>query len=178
MRRFARIGWFGLLAVAVSAQTRCVLEGVVIDGVTGRPLDKARVFAHADADVISELPVRRLTDTNGRFCFERLQAGAYTVDAKRTGYLGANYGEKRPGGVGLALEIADKPAENIAIRMTAEAVLSGRVLDADGDPISGAFADLMKRGWSNGKVDATDFQNSQTSEEGYFRFSGLAPGTS
>src|ERR1700688_5063371 len=77
-----------ILARAALAQSSCALEGSVADQNTGRPLAKVHLFAIQD---VLGPAIRTNTNEQGVFCFERLQAGSYTVLARRTGYLDAVY---------------------------------------------------------------------------------------
>ena len=79
------------------------LRGRVYAGDTGQPLRKAqvRIFSTnpvplaAAAGIVS--PENRLatTDGNGRFEFEHVRAGRYTVSAQKTGYVNLSFGQQR-----------------------------------------------------------------------------------
>ncbi len=155
----------------------CLLQGAVIDGSTQRPIANAKVFAEPRSEQ-NGIPVRHLTNEQGEFCFEHLEPGKYVVSALHSGYLDANYGERHPGASPLLLDVsAEKNWPNLVIKMTPQAVISGRVVDADGDPIGNATVALLKRGWSDGKIGASTFSDVQTDDDGNFRHAHLAPGT-
>lgn len=92
----------------VTAQPRCLLSGVVLDALTNQTLAKAAVFV--DLEDSSSLPVRQVTGAEGKFCFENLTPGNYTVRAEHARYIGANYGERRPGGSGDLLRLDGRGA--------------------------------------------------------------------
>ncbi len=173
----------GILTVALlclmptAAHGACAIQGTAVDVSTLRPLPNARIFAEPRSEEAG-IPIRHLTNNKGEFCFESLDPGQYVVTAQHSGYLDANYGEKHVGGSPLLLAInADKSWPNLVIKMTAQAVISGRVTDADGDGIAHARVQLSKRGWSDGKMGENGFSDAHTDDEGNFRLAALPPGT-
>jgi uncharacterized surface anchored protein len=76
-----------VFAGGLAAQTRCAIQGVVVDALTRQPLARARVFAAMDSDSDSAQAVRLITDAHGVFCFEDLAAGEYQLRAARAFYI-------------------------------------------------------------------------------------------
>jgi uncharacterized protein (DUF2141 family) len=141
-----------------------------------RPLAGTEVFADPQED--SALPVRRLSDSKGDFCFEGLATGDYAIEATCARYLSTNYGAKRAGGAGLVLHIAGEASLSIApIKMAPQAVISGLVLDEDGDPAPDAKVSLLKSRWTNGKQQPDLVRETVTDDRGRYRFSSLRAGS-
>jgi hypothetical protein len=123
-----------ILAGVLVAQPRCSIRGTVVDALTNQPLTKAEVFADSEDDL--GLPVRRITDLQGAFCFEDLAAGDYTLKAGHARYIDSYYGQRRPNGPGEVLHVSGRePLVLGAIKMAPQAVISGSVVDDDGDPV-------------------------------------------
>jgi hypothetical protein len=60
--------------------------------------------------------------------------------------------------------------------MIPQAVLSGRVLDEDGDPILHASVQLLRERWVNGRRQHLPLNTDATDDRGEYRISGLTPG--
>jgi hypothetical protein len=168
------------LPLAVHAQQRaCAIQGAVLDAQNGSAIAKAKIFATLETDNEGgPPPVRRITDASGQFCFEHLDAGEYRVQAERFGYLDASYGQQRPGALSMTLEVErGKALEPVVIKMTRQAVITGILLDAEGDPIPRTPVRLVKRTWAQGKMFPANVAQADTDDQGRFRLSQIAPGT-
>jgi Carboxypeptidase regulatory-like domain len=165
-------------AGAMLAQSPCSLRGVVLDGLTKQPLKRAQVFAKIASDSDESLPIRQVTDAQGAFCFETLAAGDYLLHASRAFYVDAAYGEHWPGGHARKLAVpAEKSANPIRIEMMPQAIISGTLVDGDGDPVQGARVELVKAHWAGQKLTALGIDQTTTDDQGRYRFARLASGT-
>src|SRR4029079_9940193 len=85
------------------------------------------------------------TDEDGRYEMSGLPAGRYTVTAARAGFLTLRYGQRRPREQGKPVDVADGQAiANIDFALANMSVISGRVLDAEGEPIAGVRVMAMR----------------------------------
>ncbi|MBV9227370.1 MAG: carboxypeptidase regulatory-like domain-containing protein [Acidobacteriaceae bacterium] len=168
-----------LFVPPLAAQTTCAISGIVMDEISGRPVAQAKIFAQSDEadDQDEPLPaVRRLSDANGHFCFERLTLDSYTITANKAGYLDVKYGAQHPNSPALPVDVeADRPVPPLLIKMTPQAVISGVVTDSDGDPVSFAQVQIWKR--SRLRDRPSTFNALEADDGGNFRLSKLAPGT-
>ncbi len=156
-------------------QEDCALQGTVRDVISGRALAGIQVFASTDA---SPVPVRRISNAAGMFCFEHLMPGDYGITAKGAVYLDARYGERRPDGAGLILRLsAGQSQKPLTVKMMPQSVITGKLLDVEGDPIERGQVQLLKRSWADSKVRPSQVDQTRTDEEGRFRLSRIAPGT-
>ena len=75
------------------------------------------------------------TDDSGRFVFTRLPAGNYSAPrAAKAGYVPVTYGEKRTGGIGTPITLAEGQRLTIALKMLRGAVITGVLMDQGGKP--------------------------------------------
>jgi len=112
------------------------ITGRVMAADNGRPVKRARVFATA-----AELPGGRgvLTDDTGVFDLTELPAGRYTVTVSKSGFVSLSYGQRRPLQAGIPLQLADgQQLKGVDFRLPRGSVISGRILDEDGDQIGRA----------------------------------------
>ncbi|MBV8820648.1 MAG: carboxypeptidase regulatory-like domain-containing protein, partial [Acidobacteriaceae bacterium] len=122
-------------------------------------------------------PYGTVTDGDGKFIFEVLDPGRYTLSAERAGYLRQAYGAKAGQMNGSTLTLA--PGQHmsaIAITMAPQAVLMGRVLDEDGEPMGRAQIRVLQMGYRQGKRGPIVRMGNGTDENGQFRITGLSPG--
>jgi protocatechuate 3,4-dioxygenase beta subunit len=152
-----------LLAQSLPVDQKSILEGTVVNSATGAPLKKATVTLEGGKNVLTAI-----TAAEGQFKFENLEPGDYTIKAERVGYL------EGPDSV-LAL----RPGElkkDFVLKLTPQGVISGRVLDEDGDPVVGvrvAYIRWVSAGDKKFKLEE-DLQD--VNGEGGFTITGLNPG--
>jgi hypothetical protein len=139
------------------------IEGHVVNAQTNAPVRRAAVTLTAP-----QIRLTALSDPEGKFQFFGLPAGTYHLSARSAGYL--EHGGRRP------ISLGDKERVSAAeIRLPPQGSLSGRVLDEDGEPVSGAMIMLHKQIYRYGKK-MWDRQDAQRSETGDFRFPTVRPG--
>jgi len=156
------------------AATSTLSGTVVSDDEEARPLRHARVMCSA-AELASGLTT--VTDDNGRFRFERLPAGRFTVRAVRPGWIETVYGARPSRRSGVPIALADGQSLAIVIRMPRGAVITGTVLDLGGQPAVGAGVAAMRYAIVGGERRLMSFGvPSVTDDRGVYRIYGLPPG--
>ena len=171
---------------AAKAGDLCSLEGRVLDAVTGDPVKKATVTltpsnakqAPAAADIMS-LPQQFGTssDSSGRFAMKGLDPGSYRLQVARNGYVAGEYGSRGPSKPGTPLTLdRGQQTKDLVVKLTPHGVISGRVLDEDGDPAASMMVQLLKPSYTGGRKQLTTAGTGQTNDLGEYRIFGLAPG--
>lgn len=157
------------------------LRGQVIAADSGTPLRRAQVRAIASAIRTTRLTT---TDTEGRYEFFNLPAGRYTISVTKAGYVGLEFGQRRPFEGGRPLDIADgQIADQINFALPRGAVIAGRLTDDAGDPIVGASVQPLRYQYAPGgrrrlvPVETSGWLSNMTNDLGEFRLFGLMPGT-
>ena len=125
----------GLSAQSASLRNSfSVVEGVVLDATTARPVAGAAVTT--DSGVGRRRSV--LTDSQGRFTISRVETGIYRFYALKSGYLLGAFG--RAGTLGLEESVEIRPDQHLVgftIWMWRPAIISGRVTDERDRPMAG-----------------------------------------
>ena len=129
-------------------------------------------------------PRTATTDSQGNFEFTGLPAGGYRINANggqyTAGYLGIQYGARRPAGPGgdsgAIIQLAEgQRFEKATIALPRGAVITGRVTDDNGDPMARVqvYTMMFSPGSSRGQRMGS---GGQTDDLGHFRLYGLLPG--
>jgi len=165
-----RILWILVaLCSLAAAQAPARVEGRVVS-TTGEPVRKATVRL-----VLNGQPPKayiELTGSDGRFLFEGVAPGRYSISAQKAGY-----GPASTAGTGSALVFEGGEARRgVEIRMTPASVVSGRLTDPDGDPVQGAQVQLMRRGYARGRRTLQYAVSAQTDDRGQYRITNVQPG--
>jgi hypothetical protein len=150
------------------------ISGRVLAADNGRPVKRARVFATA-----VELPGGRgmLTDDSGVFDLAELPAGRYTLTVSKSGFVALSYGQRRPLQAGTPLQLADgQQLKGIEFQLPRGSVISGHVLDEDGDAMPGVMVRVMRYQYLQGERRLTPAGTGQTDDKGQYRVWGLMPG--
>jgi hypothetical protein len=157
---------------AVAQLASGVITGVILtDTATPQPVRRAAVRLTGDASATS-----RIVGTNdeGRFVFDRLPAGRFTLSATKAGFVPGFHASTRPGrGPGVPVAVADGQTVDVAIKLLPGAVITGLITDARGTPVPGvtvAAVDSRASGAAALPVRVI------TDDRGMYRVFGLAPG--
>jgi hypothetical protein len=121
-------------------------------------------------------PVSILTDRSGHFEFPNMRKGRYTVWVQRQGYFGPSFNGV-PASVS-ARTINFDPAQPTPVDVVViqNAVISGRVIDPRGRPISGAGVTAYRPTYNEGRLVWTQVQSLGTNDLGEYRIVWLPPG--
>lgn len=153
----------------------CLIAGRVLNVLTGKPIGRAQVVLR---DVASGLdtPYKTRTDAAGNFVLKRLRAGTYRLFAEHIGFLPTQYGNdgRNPAGTPLVLETGEI-LRNIVIRESPSAVITGRVINRDGGPLSGAQISALRFTYTGGKRQLHLVASATSNDLGEYRLYGLAP---
>jgi len=167
-------------SAANAAARTARVEGQVLTQ-TGEPLRKATVrLTHYYADPSpNAISYTDTADGAGKFVFEGVLPGRYTLSAERTGFMPQNYGARgaatdSPGSV-LTLA-AGQIVKDLDFKLIPQGVITGRVTDADGDPMPGVRVLVMQMVHARGQRGLSSMGVAATDDQGSFRIANLPPG--
>ncbi len=148
------------------------IAGTVVKEPGSQPLKKVLVQVVAE-DQKQAGNYTTSTDTDGHFRIENVLPGRYRLYLEKTGFVGVNErGFKSEVNV-LTVQTA-QPVEDLLFGMLPTAILSGRITDEGGDPMSGVRVAAQKK--KPGKATRETAASEATNDLGEYRLSGLFPG--
>jgi hypothetical protein len=166
---------------ATPVEDLCTIQGQVFNAVTGEPLRKASL--HAQRTDISpgsaSMPVTysATSDVSGTFHFNGLDPGRYFLNVTRNGFISSSYGAKGPNRPGTMLSLSrGQHLTDVVFRLTPHGVVTGKVVDEDGDPVPFVRVQLMTHRYQQGKRQLMFTSSANTDDLGEYRISGVSPG--
>jgi protocatechuate 3,4-dioxygenase beta subunit len=150
------------------------ISGTVVKMAGSAPLRKGRVLLISTDDKTRR--VAAITDVAGKFTLKEIEPGSYRLSVSRTGFVTEQYGRRKPGGPGAILTLRPKQEMKLEFRMIPSGVISGKILDEDGEPLAGASVYASKQSYSEGKRTLMAAWQAETNDLGEYRIYGLAPG--
>ena len=156
-----------------------VVRGRVFAADTKRPLRRARITITAPE--LAGEPRATSTNSEGRYEIKDLPPGRYTLAVNRSGYLRLTYGQRRPFEQGKPLQLADKQiVDNVDFMLPRMSLITGRIVDETGEPISGVRVFAMRTAYFEGRrrlVPVAGGPAAMTDDAGQYRILGLTPGS-
>lgn len=155
-----------LLAQSPAAPKPGFFEGTVVNSATRAPVPKARVSVGSKG--VSRAGV---TDESGRFQIANLEPGSWRVDyVEARGYL---YQPHIPPDFTVA---EDQRVAGVVLELTPLGVITGKIVDEDGDPMEGAQVAVMQYTYGNGARSLHTVDGAVTDDRGAYRVFHLKPG--
>jgi hypothetical protein len=148
------------------------ISGVVMSA-GPQPVPVRRVVVSLSGDAV---PLRSvITDDAGKFVFNRLSAGSFSITARKAAYLSTEHGSAKPGRMGSRIALAAGEKRAIALTIFKGAVIAGTLRDASGRPLAGVgVAAIDTRLVSQGANLSPEI--GITDDRGSYRIFGLMPG--
>jgi 5-hydroxyisourate hydrolase-like protein (transthyretin family) len=155
------------------AQEKCSLEGTVLNSLTGEPIKNVQVLLH-DMSGPGELPPGAITGADGKFKVTGLDSGRYRVQIVRPGFTEA---ARRAGDSAFVLTLtAGQSLESLVYHLSPGAVIAGRVVDEDGDPVVGASVQVLRRRYVEGSSQLMALNAASSDDRGNYRIFNLPTG--
>src|SRR6266853_1358121 len=172
-------------AASTTSDAYGVLEGKVVS-LSGEPLRTATLHLRtapgpaATAAVNRPAPTSNYSvpsDATGSFHFEGIEPGRYLLLADRNGYVQQLYGARGANRAGLPLTVAaGGRLAGLTITMTPQGIITGRVEDEDGDPLTGVQVMVYRLGYQGGQKQFMPVSSATANPDGTFMAGGLNPG--
>jgi hypothetical protein len=155
---------------------KATISGIVTDAATGQPLKKTQLMLRntQPGNGRFQRPEVVTTGADGGFTFT-VDPGQYRLAANRNGYVQQAYGQKDARRPGTILTLTEgQELKNVDFRLVPGGVVSGRVVDEDGEPMSGVNVQVLRLTYVNGerRLDLGG-RMAASDDRGEFRVYGL-----
>jgi len=166
-----------------AAPAKGSIEGQVVDAKTNAPIRKVAVtlqgsasFTRAGQPPSQNSPRTAETDAQGNFTFRDLDAANYQINCQqRQGYVTMPNQGYPSASVVLG---RGQDLKGVMVKLMPQAVITGKVLDEDGEPVQWAQVSVLRRdeprrgggGWNTAG-------SAQTNDVGEYRIAGITPGS-
>jgi len=144
------------------------VEGIVTNSVTGGPVKKATVQLQNGPS-----NYEATTDGAGHFHFDNVAPGSYLVTGNRDGFIPVQ--DRQPWSKPITVA-EEQQVKDVAVKLMPLAVVSGRVLDEDDDPISGAVVQALQNVYGRNGKQLNAAGSTNTNDLGEFQMIDLQPG--
>ena len=163
------------------------LEGRAVNSKTGEPIRRVNLTLRPSGGpgmVVTGLPTpmavaapyTAATDAEGKFRIDKVEPGSYQMTAERQGFIRQMYGAGQSG-MGITLRVAaGQDLKELNFKLIPQAVITGRVVDEEGEPLARVQIQVLRRRFLQGKSQLMPLGGGQTTDTGEFRVSDLAPG--
>jgi protocatechuate 3,4-dioxygenase beta subunit len=152
------------------AAKTATIAGTVVKEPGSQPLKKVLVQVVAEGQGES---YTASTDADGHFRVENVVPGRYRLFIERTGFVEVN-GHGRKSDVNVVTIQAGQSVEDLLLRMLPTAIITGRITDEDGDPMSEVRVVALRK--KPGKTSREALAVNATNDLGEYRLTGLFPG--
>lgn len=144
------------------------VSGSVVASDSGQPLSRAKVTLVPRTR--QGTPLSTTTAPDGTFSFAEVTPGSYYVGAERNGYV-----ETRARAQVLTLTV-NNDLTGIRLQLTPAAVIAGKVVNEEGEPVQGATVEALRRRYGPRGSVISPAGNANTNDLGEYRMFALPPG--
>ncbi len=149
------------------------VEGRVTNSLTGEPLRKGELTLRGGPNGA----YTGTSDSTGHFAIEKIAPGAYDLIAQHQNYAVQNYGATRAGMPGTKLNLtAGQSMASVEIKLVPFGVITGKVVDQDGDPVTNVPLSVMRWGFGRGSRQLQNSGGGVTNDRGEYRIFNLPAG--
>jgi protocatechuate 3,4-dioxygenase beta subunit len=153
-----------------------IIRGRVIASVTNAPLRRVQMSLGWSENRDFRRTV--ITDPQGRYEFKDLPAGKFTLSASKPGYVGLQYGQRRPyeTGTPIVLDVGETAAP-LDFALPRGSVIAGRIIDEFGEVMPQVQVQAQRFQYTADAQRRLQTAGTATTDDrGEFRVYGLMPG--
>jgi len=147
------------------------IRGKVLQEPGNQPIKKANVQLNGRTGP-SAAQYSAITDSEGQFTIDDVQSGQYVVVVEHPGFV-----QSKAGGRRTTISVQSGTGKNeLIFHMQPAAVITGKIVDLDGDPMPGVGVSASRTGSVVARRNSRNSGSGSTNDLGEFRISGLRAG--
>ena len=158
-----------------------IIAGTVLSAQTGLALPKVTVALYSAQTQEGGRPLSVGTNDKGQYVVEGVPPGRYRIFASRNGYVRQAYARNlNEGHRNSGAPIVVAPGQilrEINFHLIPAAVIEGRIVDEDHEPLARSNVGLGRARWVQGKRTLVSVANARTDDRGVYRLFGIPPGS-
>jgi protocatechuate 3,4-dioxygenase beta subunit len=165
--------WWPIKPCWAQTPAKGSISGRVVTA-SGEPVRRAIVvlevvkYADDSGDTLSDIT----TGDNGEFTFADLAPARYRLEAEKSGYVAGRF----PRSNSLVRIVQSDVVDDVTLHLTPVSVVSGNVLDGNGEPLAKAVIRLLQYKYYPGGRRLTIAHEAISDERGEYRIGDLNPG--
>jgi hypothetical protein len=163
-----------------SAKKTGTIDGVVVNSATHAPVKKAVVVLRdqRQSGLIVPFTYSTVSDATGHFHFNAVEAGqSYILRANAEGFMNSWERPDRSSIPEPTVTVGeDQHLVGISLSLEPFRVISGKVLDVNGDPLYSFFIDVMRVDLQRDGAHLYEVSSATTDDHGAYRIFNLPPG--
>ncbi|HKW02214.1 MAG TPA: carboxypeptidase regulatory-like domain-containing protein [Vicinamibacterales bacterium] len=157
-----------------ASQVVASIAGTVVDGQTGEPIASAAVFLRPLHKAEGSCGVSNFGD--GKFLCEVFAPGEFQLSATHRGYSPGDFGMRTSTDVPQPFDLAaGEHATAVTLRLWKNGTITGRALDAAGEPIVNASVSAIWM-YQSGPARFMRSPTTTTDDRGIYRLAEMSPG--
>ena len=147
------------------------IEGTVTNATTGEPIRRAEIrLSPAERRGPEDSgSLNTTTDNAGRFTLSKVAPGRFVLRPTRNGFV-------QKGSTPITVS-KGQAVSNIAVTMLPQAVITGRVVDEEGEPLPRITVTAYRYAYPQGRKALVPAESATTDDLGEYRLWGLSRGT-
>jgi hypothetical protein len=144
------------------------IDGKVVNSITGEFVKKAVVTVH---NRNNQHVYFTTTDQSGKFHIDNVQPDKYVASADAEGYANSR-GVNDP----KLFTAGAEPVSGVEVPIAPLSVITGKVVDDDGDALDGVTIMVLRYGYNDGAKTLQQVSAGQTDDRGMYRIFDMQPG--
>jgi len=180
VKRCAVAWWIVVLATTLSLQAQTVkpavvtgrITGTVVHAGTGQPL--AGIDVSISPTEQRDLVTETITGPDGRFVFENVARGKFSLIAQGSGFSEQAYQQHAPYSTAIAVG-SGLASENLMFQLVPDGSISGSVQDEENETVRNGDVLLFSRDGATGRMELRS--RNSLEDQGRYHFGHLFPGT-
>ncbi len=168
-------------SATAEATKKATVEGQVFNQITKEPLKRAEVqlflLQKTGMNIMGQnnAAYSVVTDAEGKFRIENIEPGEYRLEHRKSGFVSDRGRMFSMSNNTLKLPPGEK-LTSLRYYLTPQAIVNGRVLDDEGEPVQGASVMLIRPIYTRGARHMVPTGQAQTNDRGEYRIINVQAG--